>query len=116
MAPRTASADKHLPIKSLTDSFQPKSFPNPTEKTFDGHCKTTRLRVPSSTIMGGDHTDIERCNATEATNGLIPLDKEGQAEGSGSLGNRLPYFRGITDGIGSQPLMAAKRNWSQVFP
>jgi hypothetical protein len=108
-------ADKHSPIKSLTESFQPKSFPNLTEKTFDGHGKTTRLRVPSSTILGGDHTDIERCNAPQTTNSLIPLDEEGQAEGSGSLGDRLPYFRGITDGIGSQPLMAAKCDWSQVF-
>ena len=57
--------------------------------------------MATTAVMGGDNADIEGCNATEATNGLIPLDEEGQAEGSGPLGNRLTNFRGITDGIGS---------------
>ena len=58
--------------------------------------------------MRGNNTDIERCNASQTANSLIALDEEGQAEGPGSLGDRVSDFRGVTDGIGSQTLIAAE--------
>jgi hypothetical protein len=96
--------------------LEPRSYtPNLTEETFNRHCKATRLRVPSPAVMRRDKTDIKRSDATQAANCLVALDEEGQAEGSGSLGDRLPDFRGVTDRIGSETLIATERDRSQVF-
>ena len=50
-----------------------------------------------------------------AANGLIVLDEDGQAECPGSPSDCMSDFRCVTDGIGSQTLIAAGRDRSQVF-
>ena len=84
------------------------AIPYLAEEAFNRNSKAACLRMASPTVVGGDTADIEGSNATKATNSLISLDEEGQAEGARSLGDCLTNFRGITDGIGSQPLMAAQ--------
>ena len=66
-------------MEALKDNL---AIPYLAEEAFNRNGKAARLRMPSPTVMAGDYADIERCNATQAADGLVPLDEEGQAESS----------------------------------
>ena len=58
------------------------AVPDFNEESFDWNGKPTRLGMPSPAVIGGYRADIERRNTAKATDRLVSLDEEGQAEGS----------------------------------